>query len=112
MTDVIPREADWESAPGLLDGAMNLAPDRAAVRPARTGFTGVAQGTLRGRARTGYQQTSSTPDYMREPGPLREALMLELGYRARGRGEGHPDPGSLRRRRAGHARAWSSTRRS
>ena len=30
----------------------------------------------------GYLAGTSTPDWMRTPGPLREALMLELGYRS------------------------------
>jgi hypothetical protein len=42
----------------------------------------VAQGTLLGRAETGYDAGAITPDHMREPGPLREALILELGFRS------------------------------
>jgi hypothetical protein len=45
-------------------------------------LTAVAQGTLRGRAARGYAAGAITPDYMRKPGPLREALVLELGYRS------------------------------
>ncbi len=42
----------------------------------------MAQGTLRGRGRTGHTEDAPTPDYMRAPGPLREALVLELGFRS------------------------------
>jgi hypothetical protein len=42
----------------------------------------VAQGTLRGRAETGHAPQVSTPDYMREPGPLRDALLIELSQRS------------------------------
>jgi hypothetical protein len=81
MTDVIPREANWDTAPGLLDGAMNLVLTAKQCDLAYW-LTTVAQGTLRGRAARGYAADVITPHYMREPGPLREALVLELGYRS------------------------------
>lgn len=76
----VSAEADWDAAPGLLDGAANLV---LTVEQCNLGywFTTVAQGTLRGRP-LGYGATVTTPGYMREPGPLREALRLELAYRA------------------------------
>jgi hypothetical protein len=79
MTDVIPIEADWDNAPGLLDGAANLTLTVEQCDLAYW-FTSVAQGTLRGRP-LGHSGTVRTPGYMREPGPLREALTLELVYR-------------------------------
>lgn len=81
MTDTTAPETGWDSAPGLLDGAMNLV-----LTPERCDlpywFSSVAQGTLRDRARTGYADGVPTPDHMRQPGPLRDALLLELGYRS------------------------------
>ncbi|MGW4228843.1 VlmB-like protein [Streptomyces sp. NPDC004980] len=76
----IPIEADWENAPGLLDGAgsLSLTVDQCDLA---YWFSAVAQGTLRGRP-LGYAPEVTTPAHMREPGPLREALSLELAYRA------------------------------
>src|SRR3954453_17693542 len=80
MTETVPVEADWDRAPGLLDGAGNLALTVEQCDLAYW-FSAVAQGTLRGRP-LGHSETQETPAYMREPGPLREALSLELAYRA------------------------------
>lgn len=81
MTDSIAPEAGWDTAPGLLDGAMNLV-----LTPRQCDlpywFTSVAQGTLRDRARTGYAPGVPTPKHMREPGPLRDALVMELACRS------------------------------
>jgi hypothetical protein len=81
MTHSVPREADFDLAPNLLDGAMSL------TMTARDcdlvyWLTAVAQGTLNGRARTGHAAAAGVPDFMRQPGPLREALILELGWRS------------------------------
>lgn len=81
MIDAIPREAGWDTAPGLLDGAVNLVLTTKQCDLAYW-LSSVAQGTLRGRATRGYAASTVTPDHMREPGPLREALLLELGYRS------------------------------
>lgn len=80
MTDTVATEADFDHAPGLLDGAANLA---LTVEQCDLGywFREVAQGTLRGRP-LGYSGELVTPDYLREPGPLSEALRLELAYRS------------------------------
>ncbi|MDJ1135808.1 VlmB-like protein [Streptomyces iconiensis] len=74
-------EAGFDTAPGLLDGAkaLDLSVDRCDLA---YWFTEVAQGTLRGRAVSGHTPDAQVPDFMREPGPLREALVLELGYRS------------------------------
>jgi hypothetical protein len=45
-------------------------------------LTAVAQGTLRSRAIRGHAPDADTPDFMRVPGPLREALVLELACRS------------------------------
>jgi hypothetical protein len=80
MTAVIPPEADFDQAPGLLTGAktLELTAERCDLG---YWFTAVAQGTLRNRALTGHDN-APVPDFMREPGPLREALALELGFRS------------------------------
>ncbi|GIH02051.1 hypothetical protein Rhe02_01180 [Rhizocola hellebori] len=80
MTTVIAKEADWDDAPSLLDGAANL---ELTVEQCDLAywFTSVAQGTLRGRP-LGHSGDIPTPEYMKTPGPLREALSLELAYRS------------------------------
>src|SRR5882724_11306289 len=80
MTIAVPPEADWDQAPGLLTGAKSL--ELTAERcDLAYWFTAVAQGTLRDRAVHGHDN-AAVPDFMRAPGPLREALILELGYRS------------------------------
>jgi len=81
MTRSVPREADFDLAPNLLDGAMNLT---MTTRDCDLAYwlTAVTQGTLLGRAKTGHSVTAATPGFMREDGPLREALILELGWRS------------------------------
>ncbi|MFD5641372.1 VlmB-like protein [Streptomyces anulatus] len=73
-------EADWDAAPGLLDGAMKLTlgPDDCDLA---YWITSVAQGTLRDRGVTGHHQDVGVPDFLKAPGPLREALVLEFGFR-------------------------------
>jgi hypothetical protein len=80
MTAPVPKEADWDSAPGLLDGAMNL---ELTARDCnlRYWLSAVAQGTLRGRL-DGHAPDAEVPDFMREPGPLHEAIMQEYAFRA------------------------------
>jgi hypothetical protein len=75
----VPIEADWDRAPNLLDGAQTLVLTAEQCDLAYW-LSAVAQGTLRGRAKLGH--ATATPDYMREPGPLRDALILELGHRS------------------------------
>jgi hypothetical protein len=76
----VAREADWDTAPGLLDGAMQLTlgPEECDLA---YWITSVAQGTLRDRGVTGHHVDAKVPDFLKEPGPLREALILEFGYR-------------------------------
>jgi hypothetical protein len=77
----IPQETGWDTAPGLLDGAKELilTPEHCDMA---YWLRGVAQGTLAGRVETGHSPQAATPEYMREPGPLREALIHELGLRS------------------------------
>jgi hypothetical protein len=81
MTHSIPREADFDLAPNLLEGAMSLTMTTRDC-DLRYWLTAVAQGTLVGRATTGHAAAVGTPEFMRKPGPLREALILELGWRS------------------------------
>jgi hypothetical protein len=81
MSYTIPPETDWDRAPGLLDGAMKL---DLTARQCDLAYwlQGVAQGTLRDRARNGHLPQEPTPAHMLEDGPLRDAQILELGWRA------------------------------
>ncbi|GLX17143.1 MULTISPECIES: VlmB-like protein [Streptomyces] len=80
MTDIAP-EADWDTAPGLLDGAMKLTLGPGDCDLAYW-ITSVAQGTLRGRGVTGHHQDARVPELLTRPGPLNEALVLEFGFRS------------------------------
>ncbi|MGR8012184.1 VlmB-like protein [Streptomyces hypolithicus] len=85
MTDspqsTVAHEADWDTAPGLLDGAkeLTLGPEECDLA---YWITQVAQGTLRDRGVTGHHENAGVPDFLKEPGPLRDALILEFGFRA------------------------------
>ncbi|NEB75754.1 VlmB-like protein [Streptomyces sp. SID14478] len=81
MTASVAPEADWEKAPGLLDGAkeLTLGPEECDLA---YWITSVAQGTLRDRGTTGHHENARVPDFLKRPGPLREALTLEFGFRA------------------------------
>ncbi|ESP95809.1 VlmB-like protein [Streptomyces sp. CHA1] len=76
----VAQEADWETAPGLLDGAkeLTLGPEECNLA---YWITQVAQGTLRDRGVTGHHASAQVPDFLKVPGPLREALVLEFGFR-------------------------------
>jgi hypothetical protein len=78
---VIPAEADIDRAPGLLDGAtsLDLTPQRCNLE---YWLGTVAQGTLRGLVRGGHRAEAATPAWMREPGPLRQALIEEFAFRS------------------------------
>jgi hypothetical protein len=76
----IPVEADWDRAPTLLDGAMNLELT-AEVCNLKYWLAAVPQGTLRGNV-LGHANDSVTPDHMRRPGPLRDSMLTELAFRS------------------------------
>jgi hypothetical protein len=78
---VIPAEADIDRAPGLLDGAssLELTPQRCNLE---YWLGAVAQGTLRGLVKGGHRAEATTPAWMREPGPLRQALIEEFAFRS------------------------------
>lgn len=81
MSPQIPPEADFDAAPGLLEGAKTLSLT-AAQCDLGYWLRAVAQGTLRDLAESGHHPDTPTPAHMREPGPLREALIKELGWRS------------------------------
>jgi hypothetical protein len=78
---VIPAEADIDRAPGLLEGAtsLDLTPQTCNLE---YWLGAVAQGTLRGLVRGGHRAGAATPAWMREPGPLRQALIEEFAFRS------------------------------
>ncbi len=80
MSEPIPREADWDSAPGLLDGATSLELTAAGCN-LDYWISSVPQGTLAGLV-NGHSQEAEVPSYMLEPGPLREAIMDEFAFRS------------------------------
>ena len=75
-----PAETDFDSAPGLLDGAMTLelTPQ---ICTLEYWVTSVAQGTLRNLVR-GHSADAATPTWMQKQGPLREALVSEFAFRS------------------------------
>lgn len=85
MTEVVgsaafPPEADWDNAPSLFDGA-----DRVVLTAGKCGlrywFANVPEGTLRNNV-LGHAPDVTTPDFVREPGPLYDALSQEVAFRA------------------------------
>jgi hypothetical protein len=76
----VPSEADFDMAPRVLDGATDVE-----LTPAECNLDywlrAAAQGTLKGLVR-GHRPDSPVPPYMREDGPLRDALIDELAFRS------------------------------
>lgn len=72
--------AGWDTAPGLLDGAMNLelTPEDCDLR---YWLAAVPQGTLLGRL-DGHDPALTVPHHMLTPGPLRDALAREYAFRS------------------------------
>ncbi|MFG3422958.1 hypothetical protein [Micromonospora sp. NPDC048063] len=72
--------ADWDQASSLFDGAEGI---RLTARDCdlRYWFANVPQRTLRGNI-VGYPPELVTPDFLHEPGPLRDALIQEVAFRA------------------------------
>lgn len=77
----VPVEADLDAAPGLLDGAttLELTPQLCNLE---YWLSSVAQGTLRGLAKGGHRAEAVVPEWMREQGPLRQALIEEFAFRS------------------------------
>ncbi|HET8658563.1 MAG TPA: VlmB-like protein [Micromonosporaceae bacterium] len=80
MTAPIPAEVDWDRAPGLLDGAMNLTltPQECNLR---YWLEAVPQGTLAGRP-DGHTPGLVVGEHMKAPGPLYRALCQEYAFRS------------------------------
>jgi hypothetical protein len=72
--------AAWDTAPSLLDGAMNLELT-AEDCDLRYWLREVPQGTLAGRP-DGHDPTLTVPAFLRAPGPLRDALAQEYAFRS------------------------------
>jgi hypothetical protein len=72
--------ADWDTAPGLLDGAMTVE-QTAEDCDLRYWLQAVPQGTLRGRP-DGHDPALTPPRHMLEPGPLRQAIAQEYAFRS------------------------------
>jgi len=80
VTDTTPREADWNEAPSLIEGAsrLELTPQDCHLD---YWFTAVARGTLKGLV-CGHSPQAQIPAYMLQPGPLRDAIMNEFAFRS------------------------------
>lgn len=76
----VPAETDLATAPNLLDGArdLELTPQQCTLE---YWLGAVAQGTLRGLV-NGHSPTAAVPEWMCEPGPLRQALVEEFAFRS------------------------------
>jgi hypothetical protein len=76
----IPEHADFDRAPGLIEGAMTfeLSPEECDIE---FWLTSVAQGALKGLVR-GRKPDSQVPDFLRAPGPLRDNLIVEFAFRS------------------------------
>ncbi len=72
--------ADWDQAPGILEGATEVEMD-----PRECGveywIRNVAQGSLMGLVR-GRKPDSGVPPFLRQPGPLRDSLIAEFAFRS------------------------------
>ncbi|WP_416398615.1 hypothetical protein [Allohahella sp. A8] len=73
-------EANWDLAPGLTEGALTLSLS-AETCNLNYWINAVAQGTWHGLV-NGHKPEAQTPDRMKQPGPLRDAMIEELGYRS------------------------------
>ncbi|MEU2506625.1 VlmB-like protein [Streptomyces sp. NPDC007863] len=76
----IPVEADWDQAPSLMEGALNLELS-AATCDLSYWLNAVPQGTLRGRV-LGHSDSVRPLDVVRQEGPLNTALKQELAFRS------------------------------
>jgi hypothetical protein len=76
----IPREADFDRAPRVLEGATDL---ELSPRDCNLDYWlgAVTQGTLKGLVR-GHRPDSGVPPHMLEDGPLRDALIDEMAFRS------------------------------
>lgn len=75
------EEANWDNAPQLTEGALTLDLD-AKKCDLNYWLQAVAQGTWLG-LENGHSKGALTPEYMKEEGPLRDAMIEELAYRSK-----------------------------
>jgi hypothetical protein len=80
VMETTPREADWNQAPGLIDGAMELELTASQCH-LDYWFSAAPRGTLQGLV-NGHSPELRVPDYMLTPGPLKDAIMNEFAFRA------------------------------
>ena len=80
MIDATPREADWNEAPSLIEGATQLELTASDCH-LDYWFSAVPRGTLQGLV-GGHSPVAEVPDYMLAPGPLRDAIMNEFAFRS------------------------------
>ena len=75
-----PPEADWNEAPGLIEGATRL---NLTAHDCHLDYwlKAAPQGTLAGLV-NGHSPHARVPEYMLEPGPLRDAIMNEFAFRS------------------------------
>lgn len=75
-------ETDWDNAPGLTEGALNvpMSPERCTLP---YWIDSVAQGTWQGLV-NGHKPETETPAIMCRPGPLRDSIIEEFGFRSIG----------------------------
>lgn len=80
MIEATRREADWDDAPSLIEGATQLELTAEECN-LDYWFSAVPRGTLKGLV-GGHSPQASVPDYMLRSGPLRNAIMSEFAFRA------------------------------
>lgn len=78
MSATIPVEADWDAAPNILDGAMDL--ELTAEQCNLRYWLSAMQGVVRGRL-DGHEPTLTVADHMRT-GPLFQAITQEYAFRS------------------------------
>ena len=100
--DDVPDEASLDRAPDLIEGARTLQMTAAGCGLEHW-LRAVAQGTLRGLV-NGHRPEAAVPAWMREDGPLRQALRRGVRLPLDRRGEGHPGAVVPRAARSGHRR--------
>lgn len=78
--EATPHEANWNDAPSLIAGATQLELTAADCH-LDYWFSAAARGTLRGLV-NGHSPGARVPDYMIEPGPLKDAIINEFAFRS------------------------------
>lgn len=73
-------ETDWENAPNLIDGALNL--ELTAEGCNLDYWFGRVAGEMLSGTVNGHRPAAAVPDYMCRPGPLREVLIDEMSFRS------------------------------